>query len=277
MSTNSAGARPVAFVTGASAGIGAACVKVFAAAGWDVAAGARRLDRLQALATETTSQYPNATVLPVVCDVDRDDSVAQAFQSVGERFGRLDALVNNAGYGAYGTVAETKVEVFRANMETNYFGVLRCTQAAMPLLRAAAAKSSRRWGAAIVMVSSFVGRRALPGMGSYCATKFALEGLSEALRVELAGERISVSVVNPGLTRTEFHASAEGERPKSYLRPATGMPAETVARSVLACVRRPRRNVYLTAAGKAGIAAQWISPGFVDWVMKGQWKKERGT
>lgn len=266
--------RPAVFITGASAGIGAACVKVFAAAGWNVTAAARRLDRLEALAREVKRAHSETDVLPVVCDVDDDASVAMAFKAHAQKFGQLDALVNNAGYGVYGTVEDTPLERYRENFETNFFGVLRCTKAALPLLRAAVRDSTRH--AAIVMVSSFVGKRALPGMSAYCASKHALEALSESLRTELSGERIGVSVINPGVTRTEFFNVADGERPKSYLTPTSGMSAEAVAEVILAAARRPRRNAYLTFSGKAGLLAQWLSPRLLDWIMAGAWKKEQG-
>ena len=165
---------------------------------------------------------------------------------------------------------------FRSSMETNFFGVVRCTQAALPLLRLAASANSRqRWGAAIVMVSSFVGRRALPMMSAYCASKFALEGLSESLRVELFDERISVSVVNPGVTQTEFVDAAKGERPANFLSPAQGMTSEQVARVLLQAVRRPRRNRYLTAAGRAGILLEWLAPGVLDRMLLKTWRKAK--
>jgi len=199
------GSRPVVFITGASSGIGAAAGRVFAGAGYDMVLTARRVDRLESLAAELRSLYPTGRFEPLACDVNFDGSVKTAFDFVKERFGRLDALINNAGFGAYGAVERASLESFRAVMETNYFGVIRCTQAALPLLKAAAAapeNSRKKWGAAIVMVSSFVGRRAVPAMSAYCASKFALEGFSESLRVELRDERISVSVVNPGVTQT---------------------------------------------------------------------------
>jgi len=258
------GLRPAVFITGASSGIGAAAVELFARAGYDVALGARRQEKLAAVSAQVAQCCPQAGLLPVRCDVDDDASVRDALGAIKTRFGRLDVLVNNAGFGVYGSVAATPLERFRANMETNYFGVIRCTQAALPLLRATAAQSTRRWGAAIVMVSSFVGRRGLPLMSSSCATKFTLEGLSESLRVELRDERISVSVVNPGVTQTEFVASAKGERPANYIPPKNGMTSAAVAQVILNCVRRPRRNVYLTGAGKAGIALQWLSPRVFD-------------
>ncbi|MCY3024330.1 MAG: SDR family NAD(P)-dependent oxidoreductase [Planctomycetota bacterium] len=259
--------RPVVFITGASSGIGAAAVPLFAAAGYDVVLAARRKERLDKVAADAARDCRPAQCVPVVCDVDSDASVAAAFQAVTARFGRLDALINNAGFGVYGGVEQTAIETFRANLETNFLGVVRCTKAALPLLRAAVRDplvKSGRCSAAIVMVSSFVGRRALPFMGAYCAGKFALEALSESLRIELWDERIAVSVVNPGVTQTEFFSSAHGVRPKTYIHPATGMTAPSVARALLRAVRRPRRNRYLTFAGRGGVLLQWLAPNVFD-------------
>ena len=255
------GKRPTAFITGASAGIGAACVKAFLAAGWNVAAGARRLDRVEAL---KSAAPPEAAFLPLALDVTDEASVRAAFERTREKFGRLDALVNNAGAGAYGRVADLPVEAFRACMDVNYLGVVRCTQAALPLLRAGAQARGR---AGIVMVSSIVGRRAFAGSAAYCATKFALEGLSEALRLELKPERIFVSVVNPSVTNTEFFESADGTRPPGYLPPTGGMSAEAVARAILAAAKRPKRNRYLSAGGKALLAVNWLSPKLADAIL----------
>ena len=260
-------ARPVVFITGASAGIGAAAAEVFVAAGYDVVLGARRMDRLEKIAGSLATRFSTARLIPVVCDVTSDASVESAFKKIHEEFGALDALVNNAGYGGYGSVEEMPLDAFRANMETNFFGVLRCTKAALPLLRAAAKNSTRRWGAAIVMVSSIVGRRAFPLASAYCATKFAVEGLSESLRLELWNERISVSVVNPGLTNSEFFDASAGLRPSTFLSPDRGMTPQAVAKVLLRAVAHPRRNRYLTAAGKAGVFFEWLCPEIFDRVL----------
>jgi len=268
--------RPVVFITGASAGIGAATVLVFAAVGYDVVLAARRRDRLEKIAQAAKALHPAARLLPVECDVDSDAAVKAAFETVGNQFGRIDVLVNNAGYGVYGSVERTPIEVFRANMETNFFGVIRCTQAALPLLRNAAAENRGRWGAAVVMVSSVIGRRTIPGMSAYCSSKYALEALSETLRVELHDERISVSVVNPGMTQTEFVDAAKGERPANFISPKNAMAPDAVARVILSSVKRPRRNRYLTLAGKSVVAGQWLAPGIVDALMLRQsWRKAK--
>src|SRR5690242_12789070 len=109
--------RPVVLITGASAGIGAAAVRVFAAAGYDVVLTARRRDRLEKVSAEVSRQHPEAKLVVSVCDVNSDASVKAAFGDVGARFGRLDVLVNNAGYGVYGSVEKTSLDTYRANME----------------------------------------------------------------------------------------------------------------------------------------------------------------
>jgi hypothetical protein len=267
------GPRPVVFITGASAGIGAACVRIFAQGGWDVVATARRMERVESLCQELGSRDAGVQVRALRCDVDSDESVRAAFDEVRTSFGRLDALVNNAGFGSYGCLGVLSIDEFRANMETNYFGVLRCTQAALPLLRNAATRSGRKWGAAIIMVSSFCGRRSVPEFGAYGASKYALEGLSEALRLELKEAGISVSVVNPGVVKTDFFAQAHGDRPPSYVPPARGMTGEEVARVILKLTRRPRRNVYLTWPCKAGVFLQWLAPSLFDYLIWKTWRR----
>jgi uncharacterized protein len=264
--------RPIVFVTGASSGIGAEAVAVFAEAGFDVVFSARRKDRLEALADKLRPAFPKAQLLPIVCDVTRDESVAAAMDFLRERFGKLDALINNAGYGIYGSLENTSLDSVKANFETNVFGMLRCTQQALPLLREAKKQSSKRWGASIVMISSFVGRRAIPNLSSYSATKFAMEAFAESLRVELWDEGIAVSVVNPGATSTEFFDAAEGKRPSGFSKPR--MTARTVAQQILRASRKPIRNIYLTAEGRAGLAAQWLVPSLMDHLMLKQvWRK----
>jgi short-subunit dehydrogenase len=278
MSAESLPYRPLAFITGASSGIGAAAGRVFAAAGYDCVLTARRVERLEALAAELKTRFPIGRFEALACDVNFDESVKTAFTFVKERFGRLDVLINNAGFGAYGSVERTSVDTFRSVLETNLFGVIRCTQSALPLLRAAAGappNARKKWGAAIVMVSSFVGRRAVPAMSAYCASKFALEGFSESLRVELRDERISVSVVNPGVTQTEFVGAAAGKRPEGFINQSGGMTSEAVAEVLLSAVRRPKRNRYLTGAGKAGIFGQWLAPTLVDRAMLDTWRQSR--
>lgn len=252
----------VAVITGASAGIGAAAVGVFAKGGYDVVLAARRMSMLETVATAVRRDCPERRVLSVECDVASSESVAGLFAKVKAEFGKLNVLVNNAGYGVYGSIESTPIENFAANMETNYLGVIRCTQAALPLLREAVKRNEH---ATIVMVSSIVGKRAMPNVGSYCATKFALEGLSETLRVELHDDKIAVSVVNPGVTKTDFSKAAVGSRPPTFMQ--GGMTSEAVAKVLLTAAQWPVRNKYLTLAGKACVAIQWAVPKLLDSVL----------
>ena len=108
---------------------------------------------------------------------------------------------------------------------------------------------------------------AFPLTSAYCASKFALEGLSESLRVELHDEGIAVSVVNPGVVQTGFFDAAQGTRPAGYIPPQRGMSPAAVAKVLLQAARRPCRNRYLTLAGKCGIALQWLAPGVFDYLL----------
>lgn len=183
----------VALVTGASAGIGQAIVHRLLDAGWIVYAGARRIDRMAALVSR------GARLLAL--DVTEDASITAAVRRVLDESGRIDALVNNAGYGAYGALEEVPLEEGRRQFEVNVFGLSRLTQLVVPSMR------QRRAGR-IVNVSSIGGRIHEP-MGSwYHATKFAVEGMSDCLRMELAPFGIDVVIIQPGAIRTEWSGIA---------------------------------------------------------------------
>jgi short-subunit dehydrogenase len=246
----------VALVTGASAGIGAATARAFAAAGMRVALCARRRDRLDALAAELRARGADASVHAV--DVTDDKAVRAMVDEVAARFGALDVLVNNAGRGLAARFEDTRPDELRALLELNLIAVLTATQAALPIMR-------RQGRGHVINVSSVVGRRNLPGRTAYGATKFALGGLTEALRLELYGSGIAVSLVYPIFTVTEFHEVETRREPLERRGPVQS--AETVARAILRCVRRPRPEVYPYAPARllAGLAA--VAPGLVDRVI----------
>jgi len=238
----------VALVTGASSGIGAATARAFAAAGLRVALCARRKDRLEQLAAELTTQGAEATVHAV--DVTDALAVRAMVDEVAARWGRLDVLVNNAGRGFAATLEQTTAEELRALMELNVVAVLGAIM--------------RRQGSGhIINVSSVVGRRAVPYRAAYSATKFALGALSEALRVELTGTGIAVTLVYPIRTaETEFH---EAEVQKVPWRPMGPVQSgERVARAILSCVRRPRPEVYPYWPVRILAVMSVIAPGLVD-------------
>jgi NAD(P)-dependent dehydrogenase (short-subunit alcohol dehydrogenase family) len=183
----------IAVVTGSSTGIGFATSEALARAGHDVIATMRSPDRAPALADVARRDSLPITVMRM--DVDSDTSVSATLGEVLAARGRIDVLVNNAGLGQLGSVEETPLSTFRQVMETNYFGALRCIQAVLPGMR------SRKSGL-VVNVTSVAGRLASPGQAIYCASKFALEALSESLAAEVKADGIRVAIVEPGIVAT---------------------------------------------------------------------------
>lgn len=180
------------FITGASSGFGRAFAAHALARGHRVVATARDLSRLDALAAQAPER-----VLALRLDVDRGGEAQAAVAAAVGRFGRIDVLVNNAGYGIVGAIEETPEAELRAIMETNFFGAIAVIRAALPVLRA-------QRGGAVVNMSSMGGQMSVAGFGAYSGAKFALEGASEALAQELAPFGIKVLIVEPGAFRTGF-------------------------------------------------------------------------
>jgi NAD(P)-dependent dehydrogenase (short-subunit alcohol dehydrogenase family) len=184
------------FITGASSGFGMAFAELALERGDNVVATARSVGKLEALVVRAP-----ARVLAVKLDVTQDADIAPAIEATVRRFGRIDYLFNNAGYGIVGAVEETSDAELRAVMDTNFFGAIAVTRAVLPVMRA------QRSGA-IVNISSMGGQMSFEGVGAYSASEFALEGMSEALALEVAPFGIKVLIVEPGACRTEFGAGA---------------------------------------------------------------------
>lgn len=187
---------PTWFITGTSSGFGHAFAQYALSRGFNVVATARDTSKLAALA----SQAPDR-VLTLELDVTKPASAKAAVAAAVARFGRLDVVINNAGYGIVGAVEETPEAELRAQMETNFFGAVNVIQAALPQLRA-------QKGGAIVNISSMGGIMSFAGFGAYSASKFAMEGLSEALAEEVRPFGIKVMIVEPGAFRTGFAGTA---------------------------------------------------------------------
>jgi NAD(P)-dependent dehydrogenase (short-subunit alcohol dehydrogenase family) len=177
----------VVLITGASSGLGLACADHLAARGWRVVGASRR----------GTSPAPWH---PLVMDVDDDASVNDGVATVVEQYGRLDAVVANAGWGLAGAVERTPVSDVKDQFETNFFGVVRVVRAALPHLRAGG-------GGHVVITGSIAGVVGLPFQAFYSATKFALDGYAEALGYEVAPFNVQVTLVQPGNFRTGFTAN----------------------------------------------------------------------
>jgi NAD(P)-dependent dehydrogenase (short-subunit alcohol dehydrogenase family) len=231
--------RGVALVTGCSSGIGAATAKQLLDARFTVVATARRPESLAALA-----QLGCQTL---ALDVTDEASMSHAIERVEAEHGAVDVLVNNAGYGQAGVVEEVPLDVVRRQFETNVFGGLRLTQLVLPGMR-------RRGRGTIVNVSSMGGRLTFPYFGIYHASKYALEAISDALRMEVAGFGVKVVLVEPGLIRTNFgQASIQSSSPEprrdspyaSFSRHMARATLETYQRGPLAALSGTPDDVAL--------------------------------
>ena len=246
-------------ITGASQGIGHSLAERAAARGGRVLAAARSLALLQQLQTAVRAR---GQVLEIVqADVTRPEDRQRMLDAAVDHFGGLDFLVNNAGVGASGPFADCSAERLRTIMEVNFFGLTEITRLFIPLLK----QGTRP---AIVNVSSVLGKRAVPGMSEYCASKFAVQGFSEALRAELAKDGIDVLVVNPGLTQTNFSQNMIERKALVQLDHLRGMTAEDVARHTLQAIAKGKNEVVLTLQGKLIALVNRFLPWVADIIVK---------
>ena len=218
----------VAVITGASSGIGEATARLLVAEGVRVVLVARRRDRIDALAAELGD-----AALALTADVGNAAAVADVFGEVERRFGGLDLLFNNAGLGVNARFEASDSADWKRMIDVNLYGVLHCTQAAIPLMRG-------RPGAMISSVSSVGGRYGTESWSVYSATKFAVIGFHDALRKELGGEGIRVSVIEPGAVWTEFGqnvSDAMRDRRESL----DALTSEDVAQALVYAFAQPPR------------------------------------
>ena len=252
----------VALVTGASSGIGEAAALELARRGASVAVAARSVEKLEALATRVSAA--GGRVLVVEADVADRASVGAMVGRVVEEFGRLDVLVNNAGLGLSGRVSELRAEDLRYVFEVNTIGPLNCVQAALPhMVR----------GGRIVNVSSVVGRRAIPKVGGYCSSKFALNALSDALRVEVADRGITVTSVYPGTTRTPFRDNSRRTKDEKRGWRPRGVAPERVAQKIADAAQKGSRDVYVTLSDRLFVVGVTLFPGLTDLALR-SWAKD---
>jgi NAD(P)-dependent dehydrogenase (short-subunit alcohol dehydrogenase family) len=259
--TNKTLENRVAIVTGASSGIGEATAKELASRGAAVVLAARDAGRLQTLAQEI--QVAGGYALPVRTDV-TDEASVKALVERAAALGGVDVLVNNAGLGLSGKVAELRAEDLRYVYEVNVLGPLHCIQAALPRMRR---------GGRIINVSSIVGLRSIPKVGGYCSSKSALNALSEALRVEIASRGVTVTSVYPGTTRTSFRDNSRRTKDEKRGWRPKGVPAEKVAVKIAGAAERGGRDVYVTLGDRAFSAAATLAPGVLDLTLR-SWAKD---
>ncbi len=251
----SALAGSVVAVTGASAGIGRETALEFARHGARLAVCARRLDLLEELAATIRAQ--GAECQATVVDVADEPQVKGFVEAALERYGRLDVLVNNAGYGVHGRTEDVASADYERLMRVNYLGTVYGCRAAVPIMRV-------QGRGVIINVSSIVGHRALPSGGAYAATKAAQISLTESLRVELTGSGVSACSVHPIGTATEFAAVAARGSGRESGRIGPQQSALDVARAIVDCARRPRPEVYPHGPSRLLVVANAVAPRLVD-------------
>jgi short-subunit dehydrogenase len=238
-------------ITGASQGIGRALAVDAVGHGAKVLATARNADLLRDLANEAGGlQVLRADVTSA------DDRRAMA-DAMSRLFGGLDVLVNNAGIGATGHFADATEERLRQIFEVNFFGLTELTRVCLPLLKQGNQP-------AIVNVSSIVAKHGLPGRSEYSASKFAVQGFSEALRAELAVYEIDVIVINPGLTQTNFPKNMLERKSRLKVDHMRGMTAEQVASATLRAIASGKDEVTFTGRGKLFVLLSRFFPRLVD-------------
>jgi len=252
----------VAVVTGASSGIGEATARVLAERDAAVVLVARAEDKLRFLEREISAA--GGRVLSVRTDVADADSVEVMLERTTEEFGPLDILVNNAGIGLSGRVEDLRAEDLRHVFEVNLVGPLNCVQAALPRMRR---------GGRIINVSSVIGKRAIPKVGGYCATKSALNALSDALRVEVAGRGITVTSVYPGTTRTAFRENSRRTKSEKRGWRPRGVTPERVAEKIADAAEAGGRDIYVTLPDRLFVAGTNLLPNLADLVLRA-WAKD---
>jgi short-subunit dehydrogenase len=249
----------VVIVTGASSGIGEAIAREFAANGSKVVLAARSDDKLLKI-TKDISVF-NSNVFYVKTDVSSEEDCRNLINKTVEKYGTIDILVNNAGISMRASFLDVDLKVLHRLMDVNFWGTVYCTKYALPYL--IAQKGS------LVGVSSVAGFHGLPGRTGYSASKFAIHGFLETIRIENLKKGLHVMIIAPGFTTTDIRRHAllangeeQGESPRDEHKL---MPPEYVAKWVIKGIKRKKRNKLLTWEGRLTALFQRIVPDFVDW------------
>lgn len=250
----------VVWITGASSGIGEALAKAFSAEGARVILSARRLEKLEVVA----SRCPEETkIFPL--DLTDQDALPLKAEVAQALFGKIDILVHNAGISQRSPALETSMEVTRRIFETNVFGVIALTRAVLP-------RMIERGEGRIVVISSVLGKFGAPTRSSYAASKHALHGYFDSLRAEVYDKGIRITLVCPGYVQTEisFHALEADGSPHGRLDPgqAKGISPERCAQKILQAIREGRDEVTIGGWETWGVIVKRFWPGLLHWILR---------
>ena len=233
----------VVLITGASSGIGKQTAIEFAKLGSSIILVARRKNKLEQVENEL-KQF-NVNTLVCACDVSKKDQVEELSKIVLQKFNSIDILVNNAGFAIYGLVSDLSINEIESQMETNYFGMIYCVKNFLPLML-------KKKSGHIVNVASVGASFSVPGVSSYCATKFAMLGFSEGLKHELYGTGVGLTVVSPIMVRTPLF-----EHPSftNFSKFSTGvsLSSETVAKTIIKASNSSRLEIVVPSVARVVI------------------------
>lgn len=261
----------VILITGATSGIGLALAQEFGRKGCRIAFTGRNADRLKE--TEALLHKVGIECIGIQADASQETDQRKAVALTVNRFGRLDVLINNAGISMRALFRELDVSVIRSVMETNFFGTVYATHAALPYLI--------RSKGSIVGISSIAGYKGLPGRTGYSASKFAMAGFLEALEIELLNKKVHVLLACPGFTSTRIRENAltktgdtQGESPREE---GKMMTPEDVASHIYNAVLHRRRSLILTSQGKLTVWLNKFFPKLVNRLVYKTMAKEPGS
>ena len=253
----------IVLITGASSGIGKETAIEFAKLGANIILVARRKDKLVDIENELKKFHVSAFVYP--CDVSKKDQVKEMSKTVLEKFDSVDILVNNAGFAIYGSVFDLSINDIESQMETNYFGMIYCIKNFLPSML-------KKKSGHIVNVASVAASFGLPGIASYCASKFAMLGFSEGLKHELQGSGVGITVVSPIMVRTNFFDHPSFEKMPKYS--PTSLDPKTVAKSIIKAANSSRLEIVVPSFVRGAIWMKNIFPFFINPILGKSFKKQ---
>ena len=253
----------VILITGASSGIGKEAAIEFAKLGANIVLVARKKDKLEQTANELKKF--NTSILVFPCDVSKRDQVKEMSKIVLEKFGSIDILVNNAGFAIYGSVSDLTIDEIESQMETNYFGMIYCTKNFLPSML-------KKKSGHIVNVASVAASFGLPGIASYCASKFAMLGFSEGLKHELKGTGVGITVVSPIMVRTNFFEHPSFEKMPKFS--PVSLSSKTVAKTILKAANSSRLEIIVPSVVRGAVWMKNTFPYLINPILGKSFKKQ---